>query len=122
MKKKKLESHTNGLTRIWPLEQTSNAFCYYLPNNQLSFTMIMLLETYIYFFLQIMQKKKKTADHQNKIGQALIRSNFGSNHIMVQLHLDSSFGGFKLSPLIGAPTMRVVDLSIFSSLSVLALL
>lgn len=38
---------------------------------------------------------------------------------MVQLHLDSSFGGFKLSPLIGAPTMRVVDLSVFSSLSVL---
>lgn len=40
-------------------------------------------------------------------------------HIIAQLHLDSSFGGFVLSTLSGSPTIRGRDSSFFSSLSVL---
>lgn len=86
--------------------------------------MIMLLEIYIFHLTnnEKQTNKKGTPDHKIELHKAWITSNFENTHIMVQLHLDSSFGGFKLSPLIGAPTMRVVDLSVFSSLSVLVLL
>lgn len=40
---------------------------------------------------------------------------YEKTYIIVQLHFDSSFGGFILSLLLGAPTIRVVELSLFSS-------
>lgn len=39
-------------------------------------------------------------------------------YIIVQLHFDSSFGGFALSTLLGTPTLRIADSSRFSSFSV----